>query len=71
MWGKWVEGNPSVRNLQLYMAHNVVNHETSPIVTPALHNKLSKLSVWPGTVFEKEKYVVEFQALIGKSGRLS
>lgn len=71
MWGKWVEGNPNVKNLQWYIAHNVVNDETSPIVTRALRKKLSKLSLWPGTVFDKKKDVVEFQALIGESGRPS
>lgn len=68
MWGKWVEGNPNVKNLQWYMAHNVINDETSEIVPRALRNKLvSKLSVWPGTLFDKKKDPVEFQALIGKS----
>ena len=71
MWGKWVEGNPNVKNLQWYLAHNVINDETSEIVPRALRNKLvPKLSLWPGTLFDKKKDPSEFQALIGKSGNL-
>ncbi|KAJ4342391.1 hypothetical protein N0V87_001009 [Didymella glomerata] len=66
MWGKWVEGNLNVKNLQWYVAHNVINDETSQIVPRALRNKLvPKLSVWPGTLFDKKEDPVEFQALIG------
>lgn len=71
MWGKWVEGNPNVKSLQWYMAHNVINEDTAMIVLRAQENKrVSRLSVWPGILFDKEKDPVEFQALIGKNGYL-
>jgi hypothetical protein len=66
MWGKWVENNPKVKNLQYYVVHNILNYETSVIVPRAMRNKLApSLSIWPGTVFDKDKDKVEFQALIG------
>lgn len=68
MWGKWVEGNADVKELRVYGVYNVLNDETTALVSRALRNKLvSNLAVWPGTVFEKEKDGVEFQALIGRS----
>lgn len=71
MWGKWVENNPDVRNLQYYVVHNILNDETSAIVPRAMRNKLvSKLETWPGTIFEKDSDQVEFQALIGKEKSL-
>ncbi|KAJ4380520.1 hypothetical protein N0V86_003877 [Didymella sp. IMI 355093] len=66
MWGKWVENNPKVKNLQYYVVHNILNDETSVIVPRAMRNKLaSSLSIWPGTMFDKDRDQVEFQALIG------
>ncbi|KAF3040887.1 hypothetical protein E8E12_003394 [Didymella heteroderae] len=66
MWGKWVDNNPNVKNLHYYVVHNILNDETSAIVPRAMRHKLaSKLSIWPGTVFDKDKDKVEFQALIG------
>lgn len=68
MWGKWVEGNADVKNLRFYVAHDIVNDETSALVSRAMRNKLgANLAVWPGTTFEKDKDAVEFQALIGNS----
>lgn len=67
VWGKWVEGNTNVKNLRVYGVHNVLNTETTAIVSRAMRNKLvPKLAVWPGTSFDKDKDPVEFQALIGK-----
>lgn len=66
VWGKWVEGNTNVKNLRVYVVHNVLNTETTTVVSRAMRNKLvSELFVWPGTVFDKDKDPVEFQALIG------
>jgi hypothetical protein len=66
VWGKWVEDNANIKNLRIYAVHNVLNDETTAIVSRAMHNKLvSNLSAWPGTVFDKEKDLMEFQALIG------
>lgn len=67
MWGKWVEGNSDVTKLRVYAVHNIINDETTALVSRAMRNKLVKdLQVWPGTVFDKDKDAVEFQALIGK-----
>jgi hypothetical protein len=67
VWGKWVDNNPDVKNLRVYVVHNILNAETTTIISRAMRNKLvPKLSVWPGTVFNKEKDLVEFQAIIGK-----
>lgn len=67
IWGKWVEGNTNVKNLRVYAVNNVLNDETTAIVSRAMRNKLvSNLAVWPGTVFDKDKDSVDFQALIGK-----
>ncbi|KZM22840.1 hypothetical protein ST47_g6020 [Ascochyta rabiei] len=66
VWGKWVENNDNVKNLRVYVVHNVLNTETTTIVSRAMRNKLvPKLDVWPGTAFDKEKDPVEFQAIIG------
>ena len=66
VWGKWVDGNKDVRNLRVYAVNNVLNDETTAIVSRALHNKgVSSLSAWPGTVFDKVNDPEEFQALIG------
>ncbi|KAL1654514.1 hypothetical protein SLS61_002702 [Didymella pomorum] len=63
---KSIGGNSNVKNLQWYLAHNVINDETSRIVPRALCNKLiPKLYLWPGTLFDKKKDPTEFQALIG------
>lgn len=68
VWGKYVEGNPNVKNLHAYVVHNILNDETSAIVSRVLRNKqISKLSVWPGIVLDKDKDPVEFQATIGMS----
>lgn len=67
MWGKWVEDNANVKNLQYYVVHNILNDHTTVIVSRAMRNKLiSELSVWPGVAFSKDKDETEFQALIGK-----
>lgn len=67
VWGKWVEDNAKVKNLRVYAVHNVLNDETTAIVSRAMRNKLvPSLSAWPGTVFDKEKDPMELQALIGK-----
>lgn len=66
MWGKWVEGNADVKNIRYYVVHNVLNDETSALVSRAMRNKRGgNLAVWPGTTFEKDKDAEEFQALIG------
>ncbi|KAJ4355083.1 hypothetical protein N0V95_003246 [Ascochyta clinopodiicola] len=66
VWGKWVENNENLRNLRVYVVHNVLNTETTMIISRAMRNKfVSKLAVWPGTVFDKKKDPVEFQAIIG------
>ncbi|KAJ4991273.1 hypothetical protein SVAN01_03171 [Stagonosporopsis vannaccii] len=66
MWGKWVEGNTDVKNLRFYVVNNIINDETSALVSRAMRNKLVRnLAVWPGTTFEKDMDAVEFQALIG------
>src|SRR5690242_2531317 len=56
MWGKWVEGNADVKNIRYYVVHNVLNDETSALVSRAMRNKRGgNLAVWPGTTFEKDK----------------
>ncbi|KAF1364864.1 hypothetical protein EJ07DRAFT_54177, partial [Lizonia empirigonia] len=66
VWGKWVEGNSNVKNIRVYAAHNVINTETTTIVSRAMRNKgVSKLAVWPGTVFDKDEDPVDFQAIMG------
>jgi hypothetical protein len=66
VWGKWVEGNPNVKNLRVYGVNNILNTETTTIVSRALRNKNANLAVWPGTVFDKDKDPAEFQALLGR-----
>ncbi|XPS74992.1 hypothetical protein M3J09_007104 [Ascochyta lentis] len=66
VWGKWVGNNGNVKNLRVYVVHDVRNTETTMIVSRAMRNKaVPNLAVWPGTVFDKEKDPVEFQAIIG------
>lgn len=68
IWGKWVHGNPDVKNLRVYAVYSVLNDETTALVSRALRNKgVDGLTTWPGAVFVKEQDEVEFQALIGKS----
>lgn len=68
IWGKWVDGNPDVKNLQVYAVYSVLNDETTALVSRALRSKgVDGLTTWPGAVFDKEQDEVEFPALIGKS----
>ena len=56
IWGKCVKGNTNVKNLRVYVVHNVLKNETTAIVPRAMRNKLvSILAVWPGTVFNNVK----------------
>jgi len=63
-WGHWYRNNPNVKNLRVYMAHNVVNDETSLLVARAFKNTgVEKLTPWPGASFDVSSE--EGQVLIG------
>ncbi len=56
-----------MKKLRVYAVHNVLNDETSALVSRALRNKGgTKLTVWPGTTFSAQTDAAEFQALLGK-----
>ncbi|KAJ8113918.1 hypothetical protein OPT61_g4073 [Boeremia exigua] len=66
MWGKWVEGNEDVKKLRVYAVHNVLNDETTALVSRAMSNKvLPNLITWPGAVFNAQTDPTSFQALLG------
>ncbi|KAH7080614.1 hypothetical protein BKA63DRAFT_563290 [Paraphoma chrysanthemicola] len=51
-WAYWARGNPNIRGLRIYGAHNVVNDATSKLVARAFRNKdVEKLTSWPGVEF--------------------
>lgn len=64
LWGYWCNNNPSVRNLRIYGAYNVVNDETASLAARALiSNGHETLEPWPGVSFDRSS--PEGQALIG------
>jgi hypothetical protein len=64
MSGYWLRDNPNPRNLRYYLACNVQNDETNPVIARILQRRSQVISHWPGLKLEwGEK---DAEALLGK-----
>lgn len=64
LWGHWIRNNPDLKNLHLYLTHDVVNPETRKLAASAFaRKKLGIVKPWPGDVFETN--TEEGKALLG------
>ncbi|KAF2032516.1 hypothetical protein EK21DRAFT_109896 [Setomelanomma holmii] len=65
IWHYWQRKNPSLKNLRLYMAHNVQNADTQALFSRIFKLKKLDLKKWPGAMFGVD--TDEGLALVGMS----
>jgi hypothetical protein len=61
----WLRNNKNPRNLKHYLANQITNKETVPLIARVLKNsKLSRVPKWPGVEVSMQQD--DGQALLGK-----